>query len=46
MAHNASAHAVYDVKYHIVWAPKYRRDVFVGEGAQDVQERFGQLATA
>jgi putative transposase len=46
MAHKASAHAVYDLKYHIVWAPKYRRDVLVGEIAQAVQELFGQIATA
>jgi putative transposase len=46
MAHKASAHAVYDLKYHIVWAPQYRRDVLVGEVAQAVQELFVQIATA
>jgi putative transposase len=46
MAHKASAHAVYDLKYHLVWAPKYRRDVLVGEVAQAVPELFVQIATA
>jgi putative transposase len=46
MAHKASAHAVYDLKYHVVWAPKYRRDILVGEVAQTVQELCGQIAGA
>ena len=46
MAHKASAHAVYDLKYHIVWAPKYRKDILVGEVAHTVQELFVQIAAA
>jgi putative transposase len=46
MAHKASAHAVYDLKYPIVWAPKYRRDILVGEVAQTVQELCVQIAAA
>ena len=46
MAYKASAHAVYDLKYHIVWAPKYRRDILVGEVAQTVQQLFQQIAEA
>ncbi|MBI3001912.1 MAG: transposase, partial [Deltaproteobacteria bacterium] len=23
-------HAVYDLKYHLVWAPKYRKSLLVG----------------
>ena len=46
MAYKASAHAVYDLKYHIVWTPKYRKALLVGEGAQTVQELFDQIAAA
>ncbi len=46
MAHKASAHAVYDLKYHMVWAPKYRRDILVGDVARAVQELFVQIAGA
>jgi putative transposase len=46
MAYKASAHAVYDFKYHIVWTPKYRKALLVGEVAQAVQELFYQIATA
>ena len=46
MAYKASAHAVYDLKYHIVWTPKYRKAVLVGEIAQTVQELFAQIAEA
>ena len=46
MPYKASAHAVYDLKYHIVWAPKYRKDVLVGEVAQTVAMLFRQIAEA
>lgn len=42
----ASAHAVYDLKYHFVWTPKYRRHLLVGEVAQAAQEIFQQAAEA
>lgn len=29
-------HAVYDTLYHLVWSPKYRRDVLQGEIQQRV----------
>jgi REP-associated tyrosine transposase len=35
-------HAVYDTLYHLVWAPKYRRDGLQGE----VQRRVQALCTA
>jgi putative transposase len=35
-----ASHAVYDTAYHLVWCPKYRKDIFVGE---EVRERAGQL---
>ena len=46
MAYKASAHAVYDLQYHIVWTPKYRKAVLVGESAQAVQDFFAQMAEA
>jgi putative transposase len=46
MAPKASAHAVYDLKYHLVWAPKYRKHVLVGEVAQAAGEIFQQAAEA
>ena len=46
MAYKASAHAVYDLKYPIVWTPKYRKALLVGEVAQVVQDLFYQIAAA
>jgi len=46
MAYKASAHAVYDLKYPIVWTPKYRKALLVGEVAQAVQDLFAQIAAA
>ena len=46
MAYKASAHAVYDLQYHIVWTPKYRKALWVGEVARAVQELFYQIAAA
>src|SRR5256885_9197413 len=46
MAYKASAHAVYDLQYHLVWTPKYRKAVLVGEIAQAVQALFYQIAEA
>jgi putative transposase len=46
MAYKASAHAVYDLKYHLVWAPKDRQDILVGEVAQTVQQLLQQMAEA
>ena len=35
-----ASHAVYDTAYHLVWCPKYRTKIFVGE---EVRERAEQL---
>ena len=35
-----TSHAVYDTCYHLVWCPKYRKDIFK-EG--EVRKRAGQL---
>jgi len=29
-----SSHAVYDIKYHLVWIPKYGKQILVGEVAE------------
>jgi len=33
-------HAVYDLKYHFVWVPKYRKLILQGPVAQSLQEIF------
>ena len=35
-----SSHAVYDAAYHLVWCPKYRKNIFAGE---EVRKRAGEL---
>ena len=35
-----TSHAVYDTEYHLVWCPKYRKDIFKRE---EVRERAEQL---
>ena len=35
-----ASHAVYDAVYHLVWCPKYRKNIFVQE---EIRERAGQL---
>ena len=37
-------HAVYDLKYHFVWVPKYRAHILGGEVGQYVKEVFEQIA--
>src|SRR5437867_11921034 len=37
-------HAVYDTLYHLVWSPKYRRDVLQGAVQQRVQGLFVDIA--
>ena len=46
MAPKASAHAVYDLKYHFVWTPKYRKDLLTGEVAEAVREIVQSVAEA
>ena len=46
MADKASAHAVYALPDHLVWTPKDRQAVLVGEIAQAVQDFFAQMAEA
>lgn len=37
-------HAVYDLKYHMVWVPKYRKIVLKGRVARRVKEIFQGIA--
>ena len=40
MAIKRTSHSVYDTCYHLVWCPKYRKDIFK---RQEVRERAKQL---
>ena len=37
-------HAVYDLKYHLVWIPKYRKHVLSNEVSKHLKEVFKQIA--
>ncbi|MFC1903136.1 IS200/IS605 family transposase [Chloroflexota bacterium] len=37
-------HAVYDLKYHMVWIPKYRKHVLSSEVSGHLKEVFQQIA--
>ena len=37
-------HAVYDLKYHLVWIPKYRKTVMGGEVSEYLKEIFQRIA--
>ena len=39
-----TSHAVYDTQYHLVWAPKYRRDILRDEVQRRVKELFADIA--
>jgi putative transposase len=39
-----TSHAVYDLKYHMVWVPKYRKMVLRGDLGKRVREVFGEIA--
>ena len=38
-------HAVYDLKYHLVWIPKYRKQIFNTEIAEYLKEVFRHIAS-
>ncbi len=42
-ATNSLAHATWDCKYHVVFAPKYRRMVFFNEKRADIREILREL---
>ena len=37
-------HAVYDLKYHLVWVPKYRKKIFTKEIEEVALEIFKEIA--
>ena len=37
-------HAVYDLKYHLVWIPKYRKAILEKQVSDYIKEVFGQIA--
>jgi REP-associated tyrosine transposase len=41
-----TSHAVYDTRYHLVWAPKYRKWILRGEIKETVKEMFKQILEA
>jgi len=40
----STSHAVYEAKYHLVWCPKYRKKVLVGEVRGRVKQLFHIIA--
>jgi putative transposase len=44
MAMKRASHAVYDTRYHIVWAPKYRKWVLRGDVRDFVEQCFKEIA--
>ena len=39
-----TSHAVYDTKYHLVWAPKYRKWILKGDIRKRVREIFVEIS--
>jgi putative transposase len=37
-------HAAYDLRYHFVWVPKYRKIILQGPGADSLKEIFQGIA--
>jgi putative transposase len=44
MASKRTSHAVYETKYHLVWAPKYRKGVLRGQLRERVEGLFREIA--
>ena len=44
MASKRTSHAVYETKYHLVWAPKYRKGVLRGQLRERVAGLFHEIA--
>ena len=43
MSTRRTSHSVYDTKYHLVWAPKYRKWVLRGDVRERVEELFLEI---
>jgi putative transposase len=39
-----TSHAVYDLKYDMVWVPKYRKMILKGNLAKRIREAFAEIA--
>ena len=39
-----TTHAVYDLKYHMVWIPKYRKMILRGELAKGIKTSFEEIS--
>ena len=39
-----TSHAVYEAQYHLVWCPKYRKRILIGDVAKRVKELFEEIA--
>ena len=44
MGMKRTAHAVYETKYHIVWAPKYRKWILKPKIRERIKELFVEIA--
>ena len=44
MGTRRTKHSVYDLKYHLVWIPKYRKEVLGGEVSRYLKEVFERVA--
>jgi len=40
----STSHAVYEIKYHFVWAPKYRRKVLIPDIQESLKQIFSEIA--
>ena len=43
MSTRRTSHTVYDTKYHLVWAPKYRKWILRGDIRERVEELFREI---
>ena len=46
MTFRRASHAVYDTKYHLVWAPKYRKSILKDELKDTVKQFFQEILEA
>jgi putative transposase len=46
MALRRGFHSVYDTQYHLVWAPKYRKQILTGAVGQRMRELLLEIAQA
>ena len=44
MVFRRTAHAAYDTAYHLVWSPKYRKEILTGALAERVEQMFREIA--